>query len=289
MTGPTHVAFSLAIANVLNFSMSHTIITVIFSIIPDLDTSMSNIGKLLYPISVPLNKKFGHRKFIHSFTLWVPFLLLAYFYYPFKYVAIGAISHVLLDCWNLSGVEVFQPFSERTFVLFGKGWRIKTGSKAEIIIFLIFMLITFQAYQIQQQGGFRVAFIALLNSYKLSVDEHLRQSTLKCSLKGNLRYINGETVSNTWLVIGKEGGGLAILDKDKILHVPTDAEFLEAELIVHKEHWKTINLDDFSETETEVFMYSKKQGKWVRSPAGSFVSGSVIGDELKLKAVDILK
>lgn len=80
-------------------------------VIPDLDEPKSKFGKIFFPISIPLNKMFGHRTFTHS--LLFAFLMSVVFYLFFdKWVAFavfaGIIAHILGDM--LTGkVKLFYP------------------------------------------------------------------------------------------------------------------------------------------------------------------------------------
>ena len=83
MTAPTHVAFSavlyLYLCTVFRMPLmfGDAFLTALASLLPDLDISSSGIGLRLRPISVRLERKFGHRTFTHSFVGVAAFAILA--------------------------------------------------------------------------------------------------------------------------------------------------------------------------------------------------------------------
>jgi len=72
----------------------------IAGVIPDLDEPKSKFGKVLFPISIPINKIFGHRTFTHSLLFAV---LLGAVLMPFteSWVwlssTVGIIAHAIGD------------------------------------------------------------------------------------------------------------------------------------------------------------------------------------------------
>jgi len=109
----------------------------------------------------------------------------------------------------------------------------------------------------------------------------------KCYIDGKLRYLNGKTVEGKWLIIGREGAtGMAILDGEKILHIPKDGELLKARLKPTEANWNTIEVKGIHETKTTVFVLSEKDHDWHIDKPSAYVSGKIIGDEISLAPVD---
>lgn len=112
--------------------------SIIGSVFPDIDHPSSLIGRLLFPVSVLINKLFGHRTITHSLLgfiligsgayaavgsispLWLGFVL-------------GYISHLLADMMTIQGCPLLWP-NKRRFAL---PFRIKTGSSHEAIALFI--------------------------------------------------------------------------------------------------------------------------------------------------------
>lgn len=82
------------------------------SLISDLDEPKSKFGKMLLPVSIPLNQIFGHRTFTHS--LLFAFLMSAIFmpftdYWVWLSILVGILAHIVGDM--LTGkVKLFYPF-----------------------------------------------------------------------------------------------------------------------------------------------------------------------------------
>ncbi len=148
MRAITHVSFSLLTLGLLSsvlhcpLSLINIIAAGFSSLLPDIDTTESTIGKVFQFISKPLDKNFGHRTITHS---WIGVFGLAilcspvYFVLPALYAAImiGFISHLIIDCINKTGVPFFWP-SETYFVVPGNPrWRIEVGSKGETILCIL--------------------------------------------------------------------------------------------------------------------------------------------------------
>jgi len=85
-------------------------------VISDLDEPKSKFGKVLFPISYPLNAIFGHRTFTHSLLFVVILGLLSYFIFP-TWVAIsvasGVMAHIVGDM--LTGKVKFLYPSKKSF------------------------------------------------------------------------------------------------------------------------------------------------------------------------------
>ncbi len=79
MLAPTHSVFGIFLTLIflavfgIQWSLHWTIILVaIFgSIVPDIDHPRSVIGKLFPYISIPLERRYGHRTITHSFIGWI--------------------------------------------------------------------------------------------------------------------------------------------------------------------------------------------------------------------------
>ena len=84
------------------------------SILPDIDTKNSWIGRKVKPLSWILGLIFGHRKIFHSILFALLIFVILYFL-TVSYVAaaflIGYVVHILVDGLTLKGVKPFFPLS----------------------------------------------------------------------------------------------------------------------------------------------------------------------------------
>ena len=130
----THLAFAFFIG--LFFDFKSLIVILIGSLIPDLDTSNSKIGRK-FIFSRLLNFLFGHRRFFHSlfFGAILSFFVFLVFGKYYFMIFIGFFSHLFLDCLTKDGVMLFYPFEFKV-----KGF-IKTNGIIENSIFLILIFL----------------------------------------------------------------------------------------------------------------------------------------------------
>jgi len=168
MTAPTHISFAgfvylliLTTTGVL-LNAANALIIATASLLPDIDTGASAIGKTLYFISRPLERRFGHRTLTHS----IPFIaLLAIVCLPLYlldrdiYVCaiVGYISHPLLDTATVNGVKLFYPFSPVKCVFpmevnHPHSYRLQTGSKTDKMLAVLFFIGCIPTFFVASQG-----------------------------------------------------------------------------------------------------------------------------------------
>ena len=147
------------------------VVAVIGAMIPDIDHPKSLIGKLFPFISIPLERKFGHRTFTHSFAGALVFtLLFAVVAFLIKLIptqnpislgllnrwiaafGIGFVSHLCLDMFNKQGSQLLWPNTGRDVIPKNIKYRIESGSKAELYIFFVLLGLVFLALPISKYG-----------------------------------------------------------------------------------------------------------------------------------------
>lgn len=127
----------------LIISVPLIIMSVVGSLLPDLDHPSSTLGRKFKFISYPLSSVFGHRGFIHSpfFCLLIG-LLMQFFYdkVPVEYqhiylgmslgVFVGYLSHLALDFLTVSGIPLLSPISKKKYRLM----KLKSGRHESIVM-----------------------------------------------------------------------------------------------------------------------------------------------------------
>lgn len=117
------------------------------SLIVDIDTSRSSIGRKFRPLSWFLEAFFGHRGFFHSLVVAFLFLLLSIYLFSISFLAfapvLGYLSHIFLDGFTPSGVPFLKPFSNRR--LQGP---IVTGGVVEYVIFSLILALDLYLFYI---------------------------------------------------------------------------------------------------------------------------------------------
>ncbi|MBF0227880.1 MAG: metal-dependent hydrolase, partial [Desulfobacterales bacterium] len=173
MIAPTHIAYATLFGTILGIDNNDIIYVVLGSILPDIDHPRAFLGRLFFFISIPLHKKFSHRKEIHGYPLWFVITALGYFYTPLLYIGLGAISHVYLDCHNVAGVAALRPFSDKVFVNFKYDWRVLSGSSKDILLFILFAGLAFTGLYVNKIGGVSAAIGDLIESYDIAYERYI--------------------------------------------------------------------------------------------------------------------
>ena len=117
MISVTHAAFSISLTSIVLGTSSPEIlgISAIASLLPDIDTSKSLIGRLFLPISRWIETRTVHRGIIHSFFATGVITLITYplaplgYAYLWKALILGYFWGWFADVFTKSGVEAFYP------------------------------------------------------------------------------------------------------------------------------------------------------------------------------------
>lgn len=124
------------------------------SLLPDIDLPTSTAGKILKPVSLIINKMFGHRTITHA-PLWIVPFAVIYFcaerFFPGLSDAnmiilknavlgylVGFVCHLIGDFLTVGGIPALYPFSKHRMHL----TPIESG-KHDIVLTLITILLSF--------------------------------------------------------------------------------------------------------------------------------------------------
>lgn len=130
---------------------------VIGALMPDLDASQSKIRNFtalgvrpFVPISIAINRTYGHRGALHSAWGWAVWTLLVlplgitFGWLIGAALSLGYASHLAADACTRTGIPLLYPRTERYFLL--PSWmRIVTGSAVEEVFFVTFACIGIMA------------------------------------------------------------------------------------------------------------------------------------------------
>ncbi|MDG6998839.1 MAG: metal-dependent hydrolase [Nitrososphaerota archaeon] len=171
MTSPTHIAFAESLYLLIltpsgvQLSWRGTVITAFVSLLPDIDLPTSWLGRIFFFISEPIERTFGHRTITHSllFTLAITACIYAAekvtFVYPHttSLFLTAYVSHILLDTCTIQGAKMFYPISSRDCVFpydprSPYSYRMKSGSKADTILFFFFAVLLIPLYIFASNG-----------------------------------------------------------------------------------------------------------------------------------------
>ena len=135
----THIVITLFVVLLIlpffDHKMAFVIIALIATLIPDIDTKHSRIGK--YKIFRPLQFFFSHRGPTHSlvFLILICLLLILWNFAFAVAFFIGFGLHLIVDGCTIMGIYVFWPLKKRFF------WKIRTGGIIENFVFSIFLAV----------------------------------------------------------------------------------------------------------------------------------------------------
>ena len=140
------VAAGLVLAGNFDTMLTAVGITCAASLLPDIDSPHSKLGRLVPFISWPLNATIGHRGPLHSLFGAAAFCLIlmvvSLFWHPINTGIVlvffaGYISHLVLDSFNPSGVPWLWPLKTHFKVPL-----VQTGSVLERLVIMPFMLVS---------------------------------------------------------------------------------------------------------------------------------------------------
>lgn len=169
MTLPVHVVggvfltgVACAVAGVSILNPVSFVLTVVGSVLPDIDHTKSPVGRICKPLSRYLNRRHGHRNLTHSAAfiavLWLVLGMIEKTWTGQSewsmVFGIAYCSHIFLDMLTYHGVGLFYPFLRNMAVLPGNSkYRVKTGNpKTEAGIFIGFSVVLIGCLPLLQQG-----------------------------------------------------------------------------------------------------------------------------------------
>ena len=168
MRAPTHISFATLIylgiltSTGVALSFLNWLTLAIASLLPDIDTGASTVGRVFSYLSRRIERRFGHRTLTHS----VPFIaVMAVATSPlflferdlYFCLLLGYASHPLLDSCTVTGVRLLYPLSMARCVfpmdvLHPFRYRIQTGTRQEVVLGVIFALACIPAFFVAHQG-----------------------------------------------------------------------------------------------------------------------------------------
>jgi inner membrane protein len=287
MTGATHVVIAVSCGIMAGCSNIELALIAGGALVPDLDHPRSTIGRIFFPVSIPLSEWLGHRGPFHSFWLWGLLILAGLIWNPFLFIGVGAILHIFADCYTVSGVRAMAPWTNKLFVFLKRSWRLKTGGSAEFAVLVVFGTLAWAGGQVGSMGGISAVLGYLTGSPQIMLEEYKLKGLQKCFVDGTLRWNNGKIEEGRWLIIGSEGkSGLALqaVGGNKLIHLPDHGRFIRARLKPTEERWEAVKLKGWGVTENPC--YFMDSGKWYYAEVGDVIWGQVIGDGFVINSME---
>ena len=161
MMALTHAIISTAgISLILTTSDPiHLALAIAGSQLPDLDTSTSTIGQILFPVSNWIENRYPHRSITHSLIATVAIAILAsplYFYADWKTwlcLPLGHLISCFSDVFTKQGVQLFWPHPAWCISVSNPNRRLKTGGTGEYWVLAIAAAVLAIALNLSSSGG----------------------------------------------------------------------------------------------------------------------------------------
>ena len=142
----------------------------IAGLLPDVDLSKSPAGRVLFPISRLLEKRFPHRSCTHSILASVAIASLVYGLAYSSVISwklahaieIGYTFGYLVDAITKSGIQLFFPANLRCVVPGNRNLRLSTGSNWEYAILVLVVAVFMLVLNINTNGGMSASFNEIL-------------------------------------------------------------------------------------------------------------------------------
>ncbi len=137
----------------------HLALAIAGSQLPDLDTSTSTIGQILFPISNWIENRYPHRSVTHSLIATIAIALLSvplYLYFDWKTwlcLPLGHLISCFSDVFTKQGVQLFWPHPAWCISVSNPNRRINTGGTGEYWVLAIAAAVLAIALNLSNSGG----------------------------------------------------------------------------------------------------------------------------------------
>ncbi len=213
-------------------------VTLIGSIIPDIDHTKSLIGKAFYPIAKYLSVNYGHRTITHSLLFLVGICLISVFieknfredFSISTILFFSVFSHLLFDMVTLQGIPLFYPFYKNPCVLpANPEMRIRSGNiRQEGVILFIFCFLTFF-----MQDLFANGFWSTINNEFQDVPHQIREfHKSKNALELEFDFdIYQQNFKGKGIIVQVENDVIFVLSKNEIFSIKKAQEGLKINVL----------------------------------------------------------
>ena len=181
MRAATHLAFAgltgvVASGFGADLSTASGAALAVGSLLPDIDTQHSGLGRFIKPISGRIERVFGHRTITHSLLgvviIGVLSLPVLWIYNPvWVWLLIGMLTHIVLDAGNITGVPLLYPHRVQFWMVHNRAWRVPYGSPKEFTWLAVISLTTVALVPLSLDG-FSPWFHRLLGTAYGAVEDY---------------------------------------------------------------------------------------------------------------------
>jgi inner membrane protein len=225
----THIAIGAAATSLILGTANPWIILIaaVTSQIPDLDTTRSIAGRILYPLALQIERRYAHRTVTHSLycvaAIAALFLPVGYFL-GWKVWAAIPIGHLiggaLPDCFTKKGASIFWPDNRPVVVPGNPKARIISGSVAEYWILSGALALLIISCNLSSAGGlsenFGQAFFQNTETAATTFRKSGSTNQIWAQVEGS-NLATGAKISGKFEIVDIEGSDLVIIDVEKRL------------------------------------------------------------------------
>ncbi|MEP0750098.1 metal-dependent hydrolase [Coleofasciculus sp. FACHB-501] len=224
MMGLTHAAISAAATSIAITSADPWVlgIAALSSQIPDLDTTDSTAGKILYPVAAWIEKRYAHRTATHCInaTIFLAIAALPLWYYFGNWhlwaaVPLGHFFSAVADCFTKEGVCIFYPSPVRWVSAMNPNKRLRVGSTPEYWVLATAIAALLISYNIQTAGGLTLQLNQVLGN-RDSVEQVLNKDgsthLIYIDVQG-VRASDRTRIKSRFFLVEQLGGNFLIQDQ----------------------------------------------------------------------------
>jgi inner membrane protein len=251
MMNLTHVALSVCVTSIaLSTADPVTLgISALASQLPDVDTSKSVVGRVLFPISNYLEARYPHRSITHSFLatgaialLTLPLVILNSSYW--LALTLGYFCGWFGDVFTKSGVTAFYPHQARLVIPGNPRLRLATGSSNEYLVLVAIAIACLISINISSSGGILRAFnqaLAMPSGAVEITNEEINRHILIAQVKGRNALTQAPVVGNYEIVKSLTDTDLLVTDRSgKLYRIGSSQEVQIATNSVRTERGRAI-------------------------------------------------
>lgn len=211
MMSLTHAALAVAATAVsLGTADPYVLATAaVASQLPDIDTTESFSGRLIWPLTNFLEQRFPHRSLTHSFmaTALVGMLAAPLLWFNWQFflaVVLGYFMGWFADAFTKSGVEAFYPNPARLVIPGNPRARLDTRSPAEYWVLATAIFLTIISVNLTSAGGVsETVALTFFNDSATAADmfhKHGAEKRVFVEIKGLHTYTR-QAISGTYEVL----------------------------------------------------------------------------------------
>ena len=241
MTSSSHLAssafFYLAATALLEspINVEGLAITAAGSLLPDIDTPTSSIGRPFFPLSRWINQKIGHRTVTHSFVGMAILAVLALgaawilsqwtgkgpalMHYGWLLI-LGYGSHILVDTLNKTGVELFWPCNLRCVFFYNEHYRIASAGSGDYWFMTVCLILNLGMYPLARDGFTLSLHQAFGDIYSVSMDfkQYGDKNRIWLDLEG-VEAISNQKVQGRFEILAATDNASVLIERDRVKQI----------------------------------------------------------------------